>query len=188
MYGYDEVMEIETESARRQVEKDYPGDSVLQEHIIDRERESITENLDKTAPTGNENIDMMRRVLAYAKDEIGKGFSMIHWIKIPDAIWEDAEHFSDVSELKCGTTMCLAGTASLLSLGENEIMTSNALVLNKDEVENAEHDGVHASIRGREALGLNFDQAEILFFLEDDIDLVEAWMNYMAGEQLLPTD
>lgn len=135
-------------------------------------------------PTGEENVEELRTVLAFAKKE-KEHFDMTSWVTIP----ERENTIKTYEPLSCGTTMCLAGTAAYFSLQENEVISSWGEIYSYDrdtETRGNLISGVET--RGRNVLGLTWGQADILFALPDDLAVVEAAMNLVAGEILLPAD
>lgn len=146
-------------------------------------REDAEEYVLDLEPTGNENVKELRAVLEFAKRE-KEHFDMNSWVSLPTT----SPFLKSDEALSCGTTMCLAGTAAYFSLQENEVITSWGEIYSYDRDTKSQGNPVQAvQTRGRAVLGLSWEQADVLFTLPDDLAVVEAAMNLVAGEVLLPT-
>lgn len=151
--------------------------------------------IDDLKPTGNENVEMLREVLAYAKREIGLGnFHMDDWIAINGQGYPETDSGVVVAAQKpldCNTTVCFAGTAVLFDLKLNEGMGSfgrvrvdqngrwSGIPLDEEYPEDA---GLSYEEDGRRVLGLTQDQADILFYLPNDISLIHEVVSILVGD------
>lgn len=143
--------------------------------------------LSRLAPTGNENIALLQQVLIFAHLE-PKKFDMANWAyawdeEEDDEVSLESEPLSKTEPLACGTTFCLAGTAAWLTLKDNEGLTTTSII---DLKMHTVGDSIEQ--RGQKSLGFNEDQRATLFYFPNNLALVTAACNYIAGQNLVPED
>lgn len=158
-----------------------------QEFIDTYVRVTSSSNMDASqaaaylAPTGDENVPALQKTLLFALME-REHFNMKSWVGDFNRV------ITRENANSCGTTFCLAGAASLFSLKDNEFMLDAAVRLRQPGFEDNYFSPYieQVSSRGGQVLGLNGDQKSVLFYLPDNVELVTAAMNYLAGRDLVP--
>lgn len=170
-----------------------------------------SEDAEACLPTGRENVKLMGEVLAYADWEVARAkrerdssrFDMRFWISGTVKKTEE----NTPPPMPCGTSACLAGTATAFTMGMDEIMVDDRVgpvvsieVTDWEKWDDGAKDsavptktveavdgnkGESVETRGREKLGLSFDQSHILFRTYNyglpDIKIVAS---YMTGVDL----
>ena len=171
-------------------------------------KRQVAHDLKRLTPTGNENVTMIREVWLFAEKESQRGedsmFDMDFWFAVEGRSNSYLEYGVTPA---CGTTMCLAGTAAWMDLKPNEVMHSNYVLpknvwvegkqsIDKyvDSVYEGDFEGIQnleIDQRGARSMGLNNDQANVLFYLtgmdtdtSQIIPTIHACLSYVAGEVL----
>lgn len=141
----------------------------------------IDEVIYNLTSTGKENIPLLQNVLLFAHME-KKKFNMNSWIGGSNNL--DTGSVTKDKVLDCGTTMCLAGTAAVLTMGKDERLLKdyNKIVAVSSL---SPYGGEYISTRGQNVLGLTDRQAKALFHLPNNIEVVTAACNYIAQTDLL---
>lgn len=141
----------------------------------------------RLSPTGHENISMLQSAYLFATLENDR-FDMNNWV--------DSEEFDDLQDgvherplvtkenvVSCKTTFCLAGSVAAFNLGNNEGMDTDGNIYSLKKIRGTNYLDLYVDSpedRGMKLMGLSVDQASILFYLPNDIDLVKAALNYIA--------
>lgn len=144
-------------------------------------------------PTGGENISMLQNAYLFATLESSK-FDMNDWVSTIgyDDLYDDEVGASKPTLTKenvvsCGTTFCLAGSVAAFNLGDNEGMDCDGNIYNLKKINNVDYLGSYVDSsedRGTELMNLNDDQAHVLFYLPNDINVIKAALNYVAQRDL----
>lgn len=155
------------------------------------ERDNLVDaKINLLSPTGKENVAMLQQVYLFTVLENEK-FDMGTWAENLSALEESAEGLNQAIASKgkvvCGTTMCLAGTAAWMAFKDNECFGPEGDIHTLIKVGDVEYAGKYvasAEHRGADVLGLNWEQADTLFYLPNDLDVVQAALNYIAQRDL----
>lgn len=163
--------------------------------------------LERIQPTGQEDVELMATCLAYAEEERVSARKAGRRSRFQMSTWNVGMIFKDAAggppPLTCGTTACLAGTAAAFTLAPNELMTSGEVRRIEDprlyaaKRDQALAGGVPPTMmgssfavesverRGTDVLGLNRNQAKVLFFLTDaQLPSVKLVASYVTGYDL----